>query len=57
MKDGPDIYLPDSLLKNTSEYGEVFRQPYPPRFVARGDGLKKAFLDIEKSLSSILTIA
>ena len=46
-KDGPDLYLPDSLVKDASVYGEVFCQPYPPRFVASGDGLKKAFLDAE----------
>ncbi len=46
-RDGPDWYLSDALLKEAGEYGEVFCQPYPPRFVAKGDGLKKAFLDTE----------
>ena len=39
--DGPDMNMPDSLLKDVSEYGEVFCQLYPARFVASGDGLKK----------------
>lgn len=46
-RDGPDLYLAEGLLKEAGEHGEVFCQPYPPRFIAKGNGLKKAFLDRE----------
>ena len=46
-KEGPDWYLPGTLLQNATQYGEVFCKPCPSKFTAFGEGLVKAFLDVE----------
>ena len=45
VREGPEGYLPNSLLDDAKKYGEVFCKPYPPKFIASGDGLSRAFLD------------
>ena len=50
-KDGPDCYLPTSLLEDAAEYGEVFCKPCPVRFTAFGESLAKAFKGVEASFT------
>ena len=50
-KDGPDCYLPMSLLEGTAQYGEVFCKPCPVRFTAFGENLTKAFVGKEASFT------
>ena len=50
-KDGPDYYLPMSLLEGTLNYTEVFCKPCPVRFTAFGENLTKAFVGVEASFT------
>ena len=43
--DGPECFLSDNLLSSASIFGEVYCQPCPSRFTARGEGLIKAFVN------------
>ena len=43
-KDGPDCFLPHDLLNSAQSFGEVYCQPCPSKFTARGEGLSKGFV-------------
>lgn len=43
--DGPDCSLPSDLLSCAHVFGDVYCRPCPSKFVARGEGLSKGFID------------
>lgn len=44
-QDGPDCFLPTDLLGIAKTFGEVYCQPCPSKFTARGEGLSKGFIN------------
>ena len=50
-KDGPECYLPMSLLEGAAHHGEVFCKPCPVRFTAFGESLTKAFMGEDASFT------
>ena len=47
IKEGPECHLPEGLLRDANNFGEIYCIPHPGRFVASGVGLEKAFLGVD----------